>query len=653
MKKHLLSAFFLSMTLISAAQAPSFQWARQMGGADYDSGNAVAVDAAGNVYTSGYFSGTADFDPGPGTATLTCAGSYDAFLSKFDASGNFVWVKQMAAGNSTSYIQSLRVDAAGNVYVGGVFDGTADFDPGVATNTISSTGSDDFFISKLDASGNLVWAKTMGGTGYDVLSAICVDASGNVYATGSFESAADFDPDATTYTMTTSSSGEIYVLKLNASGNFVWAKQLSGAGINVGAAITAGPSGKLYVSGNFENTVDFDPGASTYTLTAVGIYDSFILQLDAGGAFGWARQIGGAGEYAYGYGLATDATGNVYNTGTFSGTADLNPDAGTQNETSAGINDVYAIKLSSAGVFAWARVMGGTDDDYGYAIAVDASDNSYITGSFRDVADFDPGATTYTLAAQGDDDMFISKLDASGNLVWATGYGGSFSEVYGYGIYVDAASNVYATGSFNFVEDFDPSAATYTLSSVGFTDIFTLKLGQCVAPPAPVITSTTTAALTICSGNTASLTATGTGTLSWYATPTSTTVLATGSGYTTPALTTGTYTYYAGASTCTSSATRASVSVTVSACTGLEQAGAAKTELSMYPNPTNSKLYLKTSNPGNYTVRVYDVTGSLVLEQAADSELSLINMEVQSVGIYLVTVSSEGRVVASKKIIKE
>lgn len=653
MKKHLLSAFLLSMTLISAAQAPSFQWARQMGGADYDSGNAVAIDASGNVYTSGYFSGTADFDPGPGTATLTCTGSYDAFLSKFDASGNFVWVKQMAAGNSISYIQSLRTDAAGNVYAGGVFDGTADFDPGVATNTISSAGSNDFFISKLDVSGNLVWVKTMGGANYDILSAICVDASGNVYATGSFESMADFDPDATTYTMTTTSSGEIFVVKLNSSGNFVWAKQLSGTGSNVGAAITTGPSGKLYVSGNFENTVDFDPDASTNTLTAIGIYDSFILQLDASGAFGWARQIGGAGEYAYGYALATDPNGNVYNTGTFSGTADLNTDAGTQNETSAGVNDVYVIKLSSAGAFTWAKVMGGTDDDYGYGIAVDASDNSYITGSFRDVVDFDPGATTYTLAAQGDDDMFISKLDASGNLVWATGYGGTFSEVYGYGVYVDAASNVYATGSFNFVEDFDPSPATYTLSSVGFTDIFTLKLGQCVAPPAPVITSTTTAVLNICSGNTAALVASGTGTLSWYATSTSTTVLATGSAYTTPTLTTGIYTYYAGATTCTSSATRASVSVTVSACTGLEQVDAAKAEISMYPNPTNGKLYLNINNSGNHTVRVYDVTGSLVLEQHVDSEQSLINLDVQSAGIYLVTVTNEGQVVASKKIIKE
>jgi hypothetical protein len=654
MKKQLLGIVFVSLTFLSYSQAPAFQWAGQAGGSDYDSGNALAVDASGNVYTAGYFASVTDFDQGPATATLSCAGSYDAYLSKFDASGNFVWVRHVAASDagSTSYALGVKTDAGGNVYVAGVFNGTNDFDPGVATNTVTANGNDDTFISKFDASGNLYWVNTFGGTGSDALNGICLDASGNVYVTGAFSSTVDFDPSVATYTLS-AAGADIFILKLTAAGSFVWAKQMVGTGYNTGSAITDGPSGKIYVTGNFQGTVDFDPGATTYSLAAVGIYDSYILQLDASGNFGWAKQIGGAGEYSYGYGLATDASGNIYNTGTFSGTVDMDPGAGTQNATSAGINDVFINKLTSTGVFLWAKQIGGAGDDYAFGIATDAGNAPYITGTFQDTVDFNPSVGTYTLSAGGDNDMFITKFDGSGNMLWATAYGGGFSEVYGYGICVDAVANVYATGSFNFIEDFDPATTTYTLNSVGYTDAFTLKLGQCTAPPAPVITSTATSALTICSGNNVSLTASGTGTLSWYASSTATTAIATGTVYTTPSFTTGTYTYYAGATTCTSSATRASVTVTVNTCTGLESLNGLSPEISLYPNPTNGKLYLKLSTYQNTTVRVYDLLGNMVMEQAIDREQTTLNLNGQVSGIYLVMIINGQEVLATKRIVKE
>src|SRR5258706_6482447 len=157
----------LAATILQA-QSLNFKWAKQMGGTGaYAAGSSTAVDAAGNVYTSGVFSNTVDFDPGPGTYNLTSTGTYDMFISKLDSSGNFIWVKAMG-GNSSLDIaggSSITLDAAGNVYITGTFEGTVDFDPGPGLFTLSVTGNfrtRASFVLKLDSDGNFIWAKQTG-----------------------------------------------------------------------------------------------------------------------------------------------------------------------------------------------------------------------------------------------------------------------------------------------------------------------------------------------------------------------------------------------------------------------------------------------------------------------------------------------------------
>jgi hypothetical protein len=161
----------------------------------------VVTDSSGNVYTTGFFSGTVDFDPGAGTANLTSAGSDDSFISKLDSGGNYVWAKQLG-GISAELAIGISVDSSGNVYTTGTFQGTADFDPGAGTANLTSAGGDDSFISKLDSSGNYVWAKQLGSTGADVAYGVSVDSSGNVYTTGFFSGTVDFDPGAGTANLT-------------------------------------------------------------------------------------------------------------------------------------------------------------------------------------------------------------------------------------------------------------------------------------------------------------------------------------------------------------------------------------------------------------------------------------------------------------------
>jgi hypothetical protein len=473
------NTIFLSlafMCLSHFANAQSFEWVKQMGGISTEVGRSIAVDASGNVYTTGSFQGTADFDPGPGTFNLSSAGNYDIFISKLDSSGNFVWAKKFG-GTLDDYSHSIAVDASGNVYTTGSFQLTTDFDPGSGTFNLTSAGLFDIFISKLDASGNFVWAKQLAGTKSNGGRSIAVDASGNVYSTGRFTETVDFDPGTGTFNLNSGLAPNAYISKLNASGEFVWAKQLGGtSSVSVGCSITLDDFGNVYTTGYFSDTADFDPGPGAFIFTSAGGDDIFISKLDASGNFVWAKQLGGTSDDS-GLSIALDALGNVYVTGYFQGTVDFDPSQGTFYLTSAGEADIFISKLDASGNFLWAKQMGGTFDESGYSIAVDASGNVYTTGFFEGTADFDPGQGTFNLTSVGMTDIFISKLDASGNFVWAQRMGNQNWD-YSNSIAVDASNNVLTTGFFKGTFDFDPGPGTFNLTSAGNSDIYVHKLSQ-------------------------------------------------------------------------------------------------------------------------------------------------------------------------------
>ena len=473
MNKHisLLFAFFIGMFICNAQ---NFQWARSMGGPTDEIGNSIAVDSSGNVYTTGYFKGTIDFDPGPGTSTLTSAGSQDAFISKLDANGNLIWAKNIG-GVSEDFSNSIAVDGSGNVYITGWFGATTDFDPGPGTSFLTSAGIYDVFILKLDATGNFLWAKSMGDTGWDRGYSIAVDDSGNVYTTGHFTATVDFDPGAGTSNLTSEGNWDYFILKLDSAGNFLWAKSMGGPDYDLGLSVSIDNSGNVYTIGYFMATVDFDPGQGTSFLTSAGANDVFISKLDATGNFIWAKSMGGPG-IEWGFSIALDNSGNAYTTGHFQETADFDPGAGTANLISAGFADIFISKLDASGNFVWAKNFGGGGDDMGYAIALDDSGNTYTTGYFQTTIDFDPGPGVANLTPVGLSDIFISKFDASGNFIWAKSIG-AVNYDFGLSIATDASGNLYTTGFFRGNPDFDPGPGTSNLPSAGAEDIFILKLG--------------------------------------------------------------------------------------------------------------------------------------------------------------------------------
>jgi hypothetical protein len=448
-----MSAFFVICAL---STAQNFQWVKQEGSKSWEEAGGMTLDPVGNLYSIGYFQDTVDFDPGPGVFTLTALGMQDIFITKFDASGGFQWVKTVASSGWEEG-HSITTDINGNIYLTGFFLGTTDFDPSVGVFTLTSSVSGDGFICKLNSTGSFVWARQFTGNLAVTLFDIAVDKSGNVLTTGFFDGTADLDPGPGTFSMTVVGYSDIFISKLDSSGNFVWAKRMGGGDGEVGYSICTDVNGNVYTTGTFFGTVDFDPGSGTFNLQSPGQQEIYACKLDSAGNFLWAKQIGGE----TGYSIELDKVGNVLVTGEY------------------GWNDIMINKLSTSGTTIWSKQIGGF---LSRSIAVDNNNSVYTTGQFMGIKDFDPGPATFTLAAGGSTDSYICKLDAFGSLVWVKQFKGS-NEVQSRSIVVDASGNVFTNGFFDGTADFDPSSATYTLSALGSYDVFLHKLSP---PPSTV-----------------------------------------------------------------------------------------------------------------------------------------------------------------------
>jgi hypothetical protein len=393
-------------------------WDARMGGSGNDNPSGIAVDSEGNVYTTGGFEGTADFDPGPGSAFLASSGGQDIFLSKLDSEGRFVWALSVGSFIFDEGV-GVAVDESGEVIVVGHYQGTVDFDPGAATFSLSSQGRDVFAL-KVDTDGHFVWARSVGGSLTDEARSFAVDAEGSLYVTGNFQDVADFDPGPAVVNLTAAGNRDAFILKLDTSGQFVWARGVGSgtfASDEVPFGLAVDPGGNVFTTGRFSDTVDFDPGPGEFPLSATsGTRDVFVLKLNTAGNFVWAVRLGGP-QVDVGFGIAVDGRGSVYTIGEFGGTVDFDPGAGAFELTAASAPDIFVSKLYRNGDFGWALHFdagaGLEANSLGASVEIGNRRSVHLAGPFTGTTDFNPGPGVTNLTANGGAnhlDIFVAKL---------------------------------------------------------------------------------------------------------------------------------------------------------------------------------------------------------------------------------------------------
>ncbi len=444
----LVTLFFLSTVAAFAQTAPNWVWAVSAGSIGTDRGNAIATDSSGNTYVTGSFMYQASF----GATTLTGGGGSDIFVAKMNSNGYWIWAIKVSS-SSTDYAEDIHVDGYGDIYVTGCFSSNVYF----GSTYLSSAGDRDVFVAKLNSDGVWQWAKRAGGTRIDLGYDVCTDNSGNTFITGFFSGTAVFG----TTSLVAGVQDEIFVSKLDSSGNWLWAKRAGSTGYDYGYGISTDYWGNCYITGGFNGSALF----GIIELIGSGADDAYVAKLNSSGDWLWAVAAGGT-ETDFCYGSITDSSDRTIVTGSFSGSASF----GSIELTSNGYDDIFVAQIASDGTWLWVKNAGGEGSDYGWGVALDSEENCYITGFFESVSYF--GDTTLT--CNGVTDVFAAKLDHSGNWLWAKNAGGT-SQTEGFGISTDTAGNCFVTGKFDSTAYFGTSPV---YSTSGSSDIFVARLSS-------------------------------------------------------------------------------------------------------------------------------------------------------------------------------
>ncbi|MEO8759664.1 MAG: T9SS type A sorting domain-containing protein [Bacteroidia bacterium] len=457
--KKLVTLLFISIVVLSTnLQAQSCPWAKKAGGTSEDNGTAAATDQSGNVYYLGnYYSQNITF----GSTTLHNInyGGYnkgaDLFLVKYDSCGNFIWAKQ-AGGNYNTRGKCITTDVAGNVYIGGSFScDTLKFG---ALNLVNTGTSTNAFVAKYNSSGIAQWAQGSSGDAQNYITAIALDASNNIYATGfSGSSTITFGTNTAANGSGNSGTYNTFITKFDNTGVNLWLRantsngNFSSSGDALGNGIGVDATGNAYITGYFESTY---MRFGIDSVVNAGYSNIFLAKYNTSGALQWLKAAGSS-DYDEAFGLAADATGNTYITGYIGETTTAH--FGSQSITNAKQSTVMFIaKYDNAGNALWVR--GSKTDDYtynnqGYKISLDAGGNPCVIGFYNSdslvlgaVSLYNNSLTT----GGGDDstDIFVAKYKANGNLSWARTVGGTGND-YGYGITNGPNNSLYITGEFD------------------------------------------------------------------------------------------------------------------------------------------------------------------------------------------------------------
>ncbi len=463
---------------------PVLAYSTYLGGSDFDDSTAVAVDASGNAYVTGETPST-NF-PTVNAIQSVKGASFDAYITKLNASGSTLVYSTYLGGASQEIGRSIVVDASGNAYVGG---GTSSSDfPTTAGAFDTTPGGSDGFVTKLNASGSaLVYSTFLGGRFSDSCRGVAIDASGNAYTTGSTQSP-DFPTTAGAFDTTYNTNEDAFVSQLNATGSaLIYSTYLGGSDFDQAFGIAIDSFGSAYITGrtgplSAPGANNFPTTAGAFDTTYNGGGDAFVTKLNAtGSALVYSTFLGGTGEepgLSDGPHIAVDASGNAYVTGgTSSAGGDFPTTVNAVQSLYGGMGDAFVTKFNAAGsALVYSTFLGGLLADKGAGVALDASGNAYVTGTTAS-PDFPTTAGAFDTTFNTNPDAFMTKINAPGTaLVYSTFLGGSGADG-GTGIAVDTSGNTYVSGFTNST-NFPTTTNAIQSTPGGDYEAFVAKIGD-------------------------------------------------------------------------------------------------------------------------------------------------------------------------------
>ena len=514
----LVSHFCLGQTL---------NWVKTFGGAGLDSARSMVVDNQGNVYTTGPFNDTVDFDPGPGVFLQSTIARAGIFIEKLDSNGNFLWVKTIVSNGVNQSSFDIALDNQNNIVVTGYFTGTADFDPSPNTYNLTSTTTQQTFICKLDNNGNFIWAKSLNATSnLPLITAIneakglTIDNQDNIYITGAFYNQVDFNPDLGVNILTDSGFGDAFILKLTSNGSFVWVKQLEGLGYSRGEDVKVDNAGNVYFTGFHHETTDFDPGPNQQLIGNNGtpFEDTFLMKLDSNGNFIWVN------TYNDGWGLEIqfDNFNNVYLTGFLRYSTDFDPSPNIFTVNNSGTDEVFILKLTPQNQFINVIKFdgsGGFNNNRPDDMFI-SNDKIYVIGTFYGTTNFGNNLQPNILTSNGQIDIFQLTTDLNLSPISCFSLGSNNDDDGWCVVYRNCS--IYMCGNFQNTMDFDPQSTVFNITSNDsaptppYGDAYVLKLNDINTTLAP----TGNTPQTFCNSATiANLIVTGVN-VQWYSTAT-------------------------------------------------------------------------------------------------------------------------------------
>lgn len=386
-KGELASAGYRDIFVLKLNDRGEILWSRSFGDAQYQQAQRVTLDAAGNIFVTGYFKGTVDFGDGP----LVSEGNRDAFLVKLDRFGGHVWSKRFGDAGE-QYGRGVAADADGNIYLSGSTTGTVDFGNGPLT----SAGWEDIFVVKFDRDGFPLWSKLFGDATTQDCWDLVTDSKGNLVLTGFIQGVVDFGNGIVEVA---TGQPDALLIKFDPSGETLWSKTAPGDGLQYGQSVSIDVDDNIIMTGAFNNEINIDGTV----LRSAGQSDIFVAKFSPSGLLDWGKRFGDEGEQFSVIG-STDREKNILLTGTFEGTMNFGGGA----LPSQGFFDVFLAKLDPLGGYLWGRSFGDAEYQEGVGIVADAIGNVHLLGTFGGTMSF--GESSITASGPVSLDVFIGTL---------------------------------------------------------------------------------------------------------------------------------------------------------------------------------------------------------------------------------------------------